>query len=167
MHEGIDTRTVRPDVNAKLPLPEGRGTLTRDDPVVTYVARNLEPYRGFPNALLVDFFSAEALAQAVTDVLDRGSEAGQHPDLAPAPVVWLRGSWPPEEDCDASKPNRVGTISRGGAPPAFAVHKGPWQNHEVGKVFEGKSMPQPDLDFIARIPRTTRQRRVAGRPWVL
>jgi glycosyltransferase involved in cell wall biosynthesis len=45
-HEGIDTERVKPDRDAKLVLPGGR-TLTRSDEVVTYVARNLEPYRGF------------------------------------------------------------------------------------------------------------------------
>jgi glycosyltransferase involved in cell wall biosynthesis len=45
-HEGIDTERIRPDAEAKLILPDGRA-LTRADEVVTYVARNLEPYRGF------------------------------------------------------------------------------------------------------------------------
>lgn len=47
IHEGVDTEVCRPDPAATLKLPDGR-TLTRDDEVVTYVARNLEPYRGFP-----------------------------------------------------------------------------------------------------------------------
>ena len=46
VHEGIDTRQVRPDADAELPLSGGK-VLTRADEVVTYVARNLEPYRGF------------------------------------------------------------------------------------------------------------------------
>jgi glycosyltransferase involved in cell wall biosynthesis len=46
-HEGIDTELVKPDANARFSLAEGV-ELTRDDEVVTYVARNLEPYRGFP-----------------------------------------------------------------------------------------------------------------------
>ncbi len=45
-HEGIDTERVKPDPDAKLILPDGH-ELTREDEVVTYVARNLEPYRGF------------------------------------------------------------------------------------------------------------------------
>jgi glycosyltransferase involved in cell wall biosynthesis len=45
-HEGIDTDRVKPDAEAVLSLSDGR-TLTRADEVVTYVARNLEPYRGF------------------------------------------------------------------------------------------------------------------------
>jgi glycosyltransferase involved in cell wall biosynthesis len=44
--DGIDTTVVRPDIGASFALPDGR-VLTAADEVVTYVARNLEPYRGF------------------------------------------------------------------------------------------------------------------------
>jgi hypothetical protein len=45
-HEGIALERLGPDPNACLATPSG--TLLRSgDPVVTYVARNLEPYRGF------------------------------------------------------------------------------------------------------------------------
>jgi glycosyltransferase involved in cell wall biosynthesis len=46
LHEGIDTQVARPDPGASFRLPDGR-VLTRDDRVVTYVSRCLEPYRGF------------------------------------------------------------------------------------------------------------------------
>ncbi|MDQ2102105.1 glycosyltransferase family 4 protein [Azospirillum isscasi] len=46
IHEGVDTAIVRPEPEAWLRLPSGL-TLTRKDEVITYVARNLEPYRGF------------------------------------------------------------------------------------------------------------------------
>jgi glycosyltransferase involved in cell wall biosynthesis len=46
LHEGADTNVVRPYTAAQFELPDGR-TLTAKDQVVTYVARNLEPYRGF------------------------------------------------------------------------------------------------------------------------
>jgi glycosyltransferase involved in cell wall biosynthesis len=46
--DGIDTGLVRPDPDAQLQLPSGR-VLTRADEIVTYVGRNLEPYRGFPS----------------------------------------------------------------------------------------------------------------------
>jgi glycosyltransferase involved in cell wall biosynthesis len=46
LHEGVDTRLARPNPKARFQLPWGR-VLTRRDEVVTYVARNLEPYRGF------------------------------------------------------------------------------------------------------------------------
>jgi glycosyltransferase involved in cell wall biosynthesis len=44
--DGIDTAAVTPDPRARLTLPNGR-VLTADDEVVSYVARNLEPLRGF------------------------------------------------------------------------------------------------------------------------
>lgn len=50
-HEGIDTQIVTPDQNIRLNLPDLGIELTRDDEVVTYVARNLEPYRGFPSLM--------------------------------------------------------------------------------------------------------------------
>lgn len=46
IHEGVDTQVVRPDPSARLTLPNGR-EITRDDEVVTFVARNLEPLRGY------------------------------------------------------------------------------------------------------------------------
>jgi glycosyltransferase involved in cell wall biosynthesis len=48
IHDGIDTAVAAPDGNAAFVLPNGR-SLGRGDEVVTYVARNLEPYRGFPS----------------------------------------------------------------------------------------------------------------------
>ena len=46
VHDGVDTDTVRPDASDSLTLPDGT-VLTAADEVVTYVSRNLEPYRGF------------------------------------------------------------------------------------------------------------------------
>jgi glycosyltransferase involved in cell wall biosynthesis len=46
-HEGIDTNIVKPDANSRLCLDAADIELTLDDEVVTYVAPNLEPYRGF------------------------------------------------------------------------------------------------------------------------
>ncbi len=48
VHDGIDTRALAPDASARFELPNGRGVLAAGDDVVTYVARDLEPYRGFP-----------------------------------------------------------------------------------------------------------------------
>jgi glycosyltransferase involved in cell wall biosynthesis len=45
-HDGIDCRRAKPDPHAVLSLPSGR-QLTCDDEVVTFVARNLEPVRGY------------------------------------------------------------------------------------------------------------------------
>ena len=46
IHEGIDLDTVRPEPAAAFHLA-GERTLTRADTVITYVSRQLEPYRGF------------------------------------------------------------------------------------------------------------------------
>lgn len=46
IHEGVDTECLVPDPKAHLTLKSGL-TLRAGDPVITYVARNLEPYRGF------------------------------------------------------------------------------------------------------------------------
>ncbi|HJV25771.1 MAG TPA: glycosyltransferase family 4 protein [Aromatoleum sp.] len=45
IHEGVDTTQVRPDATACVCV--AGQTLKAGDEIVTYVARNLEPYRGF------------------------------------------------------------------------------------------------------------------------
>lgn len=46
IHDGIDTVRIKRDQAAELCLPGGK-TLAARDEVITYVARNLEPYRGY------------------------------------------------------------------------------------------------------------------------
>ncbi len=46
IHEGIHTEAAHPDSTAWVQLGSGL-KLTRKDEVITYVSRNLEPYRGF------------------------------------------------------------------------------------------------------------------------
>ncbi len=46
IHDGIDTVAVAPDSSARVTL-DGGLTLTRADEIVTFVNRNLEPYRGY------------------------------------------------------------------------------------------------------------------------
>lgn len=48
IHDGIDLDAVKPDPSVQLRLPGYAGLLDRNVPVITYVSRNLEPYRGFP-----------------------------------------------------------------------------------------------------------------------
>jgi glycosyltransferase involved in cell wall biosynthesis len=54
LHDGIDTEFFRPESGAKLTLPDL--DLTGASEIVTYVARGMEPYRGFP-----EFMRAAAL----------------------------------------------------------------------------------------------------------
>lgn len=63
IHDGIDTTRCAPRADVRLRLPDGR-EFRRGDRVISYAARSLEPYRGFPVFL-------EALA-----LLQRA-----HPDL--------------------------------------------------------------------------------------
>lgn len=46
VHDGIDCATISPNGAANLTL-NGSLTLTKKDPIVTFVNRNLEPYRGY------------------------------------------------------------------------------------------------------------------------
>lgn len=62
-HDGIDVRRFRPDAGHGLTLPDGR-TIRPGDPVITFAARDLEPYRGFPQA-----------AKAAEIVLQRNKDA--------------------------------------------------------------------------------------------
>jgi glycosyltransferase involved in cell wall biosynthesis len=85
LHDGIDTQALGPRTGAAFPLPDGR-VLTADDEVVTYVARSLEPYRGF-----------HGLMRSLPELLRRRPKA--HVVLAGAePVSYGRssrqgGSW--------------------------------------------------------------------------
>jgi glycosyltransferase involved in cell wall biosynthesis len=46
IHDGVDTDAMRPDAAAFVDLPDGR-RLQAGDEVLTFVNRNLEPYRGY------------------------------------------------------------------------------------------------------------------------
>jgi len=67
VHEGIDTDVVRPNPRARLRLGENDPELSAGDEIVTYVARNLEPYRGFPSFMrsLPAILSARPKAQVL------------------------------------------------------------------------------------------------------
>jgi glycosyltransferase involved in cell wall biosynthesis/parvulin-like peptidyl-prolyl isomerase len=58
MHDGIDTKFFQPKPGAKLVLPRINLDLSHVEELVTYVARGMEPYRGFPQ-----FIEAVALLQ--------------------------------------------------------------------------------------------------------
>jgi glycosyltransferase involved in cell wall biosynthesis len=49
IHEGIDSTVVKPDPAARLIIAEKKEEFTAGEEIVTYVARNFEPYRGFPS----------------------------------------------------------------------------------------------------------------------
>lgn len=45
-HDGVDTDAIVANPNASLALPNGK-TVTKRDEVITFINRNLEPYRGY------------------------------------------------------------------------------------------------------------------------
>ena len=47
VHDGVDTDYVKPDDQAFIEFPNKKLRLTKADEVITFVSRNLEPYRGF------------------------------------------------------------------------------------------------------------------------
>ena len=47
IHDGVDLEIVKPNITAEVRLSDESLTLDRSRPVITYVSRNLEPYRGF------------------------------------------------------------------------------------------------------------------------
>ncbi|CAH1666762.1 Glycosyltransferase [Hyphomicrobiales bacterium] len=63
-HDGIDTSFCRPDAEAFFALPDGR-VLAPGAPVVTFVARDLDPYRGYPQFMR----AASALAARRPDAI--------------------------------------------------------------------------------------------------
>lgn len=64
--DGVNTATLRPDPAAQFALPDGR-ILRAGDEVLTFVNRNLEPYRGYHIFLraLPDVLAARPQAQVV------------------------------------------------------------------------------------------------------
>ena len=82
IHEGVDTQAVKPDPAVWLRIENKGLTLTRDDEVLTYVARNLEPYRGFYSFMR----SLPAILRARPDahvVIVGGDEVSYGPRLPP------------------------------------------------------------------------------------
>ena len=52
IHDGINTDICAPVADAELTLPNGK-TLKKGQEIITYIVRNLEPYRGFPTYMQV------------------------------------------------------------------------------------------------------------------
>ncbi len=84
LHEGVDTDRIAPRPDAVFRTPDGR-EFRKGDPVISYVARNLEPYRGFPS-----FLKALAIMQRerrdLHAVVVGGEEVsyGRRPEGAPS-----------------------------------------------------------------------------------
>lgn len=67
LHEGINTDIAKPDGHARFTVKDKNLTLTPQDEVITFVNRNLEPYRGYHVFMraLPTILAARPLAHAV------------------------------------------------------------------------------------------------------
>lgn len=108
VHEGVDTDCVRRDPEASFTLPDGR-VLTAQEEVITFAARGLEPYRGFPSFMraLPEILLRRPAAQVVVV----GGDASHY---GPGPASGR--SWREElmvelgKELDASRVHFVGRI---------------------------------------------------------
>lgn len=85
VHDGIDTRHVRPDGGVRLEVPGG--ALTRQNEVFTFVSRHLEPYRGLHTFMRA--LPALLRRRPAAHVVIVGAE-GQDGGYGPLPPA---GSW--------------------------------------------------------------------------
>ena len=81
IHDGIDCDRIQPNPEASFQVPDGP-TLTRRDEVLTYVSRNLEPYRGFHSFMraLPAILEARPEARVVVMGGDEVSYGSRAPD---------------------------------------------------------------------------------------
>lgn len=89
IHDGVDCDLLRPDPVAALTLPDGR-VLRPGDEVLSFVNRNLEPYRGYHVFMraLPDILAARPQAQVVIVGGD-----GQSYGAKPADGTWKQRFW--------------------------------------------------------------------------
>jgi glycosyltransferase involved in cell wall biosynthesis len=81
IHEGIDTGAIGPNPSAQIQLQRAGLTLRAGDEVLTFVARNLEPYRGFHTFLrLLPELQRRRPALQVLIVGGDGVSYGQPPE---------------------------------------------------------------------------------------
>lgn len=110
IHDGIDTDHLCPDPQATFQLPNGQ-VLRPGDEVLTYVARNIEPYRGshiFFRAL-PDILAARPQAQVVIIGRD-GTSYGP----SPREGTWKEQFWREiAPRVDASRVHFVGALAYG------------------------------------------------------
>lgn len=108
LFDGIDTDAAAPDPAARFALPDGR-VLAPGDEVITYVARGLEPYRGFPSFIraLPEILRRRPAARAVVVGADEVSY-GRPP---PGGGTW-RAALAAEVELDPDRVHFLGRINR-------------------------------------------------------
>lgn len=108
IHDGIDTQALRanPDVSMQL---NGQRTLTRTDEIITFVSRNLEPYRGYHQFLraLPDILKQRPNAR----VMIVGGDSVSYGAAPPNGKTWRALFWDEVKDrLDTSRVHFVGHL---------------------------------------------------------
>lgn len=109
MHDGIDTVTCHPDPNASITLPNGK-VFKAGDEVVTYIARNFEPYRGFPTFMQ----AAEIVLKNRPNchIIAIGADGVSYGKNLPKGQTYL-GNWKNKVKLDENRIHFVGTLAYG------------------------------------------------------
>lgn len=111
VHEGVDTEVVRPDARAAFHLPSGHA-LTAETEVLTFVARNLEPIRGYHVFMraLPAILSARPWAQVVIV----GGDGVSYGPTSPDGRTWKDVFWSEvAPHLDARRVHFVGSLGYG------------------------------------------------------
>jgi glycosyltransferase involved in cell wall biosynthesis len=85
LHEGVDTGLVAPDAAATVTLPDG-ATFHAGQEVLTFVSRNLEPYRGYH--ILMRALPAILQARPQCHVLIVGADGVSYGPKLPSPQTY-------------------------------------------------------------------------------
>lgn len=106
LHDGIDTQTCKPDAKASVTLPNDK-TFKAGDKVVTYIARNFEPYRGLPTFMQ----AAEKLLKDEPDchIIAIGADGVSYGKALPKGQTYL-GQWKQKVQLDESRIHFVGRL---------------------------------------------------------
>jgi len=106
--DGIDTNAAAPDRSAAFVLPDGV-TVRPGDEVVTYVARGLEPYRGFPSFMRA--LPAILRARPAARIVIAGSDEVSYGKPPPDGLTW-RQHMLNEVAIDPARVHFLGRLSR-------------------------------------------------------
>lgn len=102
IHDGIDTEMVKPDPDARITLIDGT-SLSAGDEVLTYVSRDLEPYRGYH--MFMRSLPAILAARPNCHVLIVGGDGCSYGGAPPQGGTWKQKYL--EEVADRIDPDRV------------------------------------------------------------
>lgn len=109
LHDGIDCDAARPNEDVTVTLASGK-ILTRKDEVITYIARNMEPYRGFPTFMQ----AAEIILKNRPNahIIAIGADGVSYGKNLPKGQTYL-GQWKEKVKLDYERIHFVGTLDYG------------------------------------------------------